>query len=1268
MSRRRDATDVAAAGGVFLRLGDLVVRWPLLVIGFWIALAAVLSLALPPLTVIAGDRQSAALPNNAPALVTGREMAEAFHETEPTSMMLTVLTDEKGLGPADEKTYRTLVDKLRHDTRDVHGLQDFLSTPPLREVLQSKDNKAWNLPINLNGELGSPQARSAYKHAADLVRQTVAGSTLSANLTGPAATVADMNKTAEGDLHLIEIGTAVLVLLILLIVYRNPVTMLVPLITIGISLAVAQGVLAALAQLGLGVMSETIVFMTAVMVGAGTDYAVFLLSRYHDYVRLGVDSDQALKRALASIGKVIAASAATVAVTCLAMIFSRLPAFATVGPAISISIAVAFVAAVSLLPAILVLAGRRGLIRPRRDLTDRFWRRSGIRIARRPKTHLVASVIALIMLASCASAARFNYDDRKTLPGSADSAVGYDALDRHFSSNTLLPQFLFVQSPHDLRNPQALADLEQMAQRVSQVPGVEMVRGITRPTGESLEQARATYQAGEVGSKLGDASKQITDHKDDLNMLTGGADQLANALGDVRGQVGQALGTVGVLVDALSSMTHRVGGEKMLKDLDNAAQLITSMHGLGDAIGVNFANFTDSFDWVGPVLQGLNASPVCNVNPSCIDSRVQLQRLVTARNDGTFDKIADLGRQLRSAQPTQSLDSTVTGLRSALGTATNALQFLGGGLRNRLTTLQQGVDALADGSRKLADGVKLLADQVKQMGGGLSQASGFLLAMKDDAKQPSMAGFYVPPQAFARDEFKQAAGAFISPDGHATRYLVQTKLNPFSTAAMDQVDSITNAARGSQPNTKLADANISMTGFSVGLRDTRDYYNHDIQFFVLATIIIVLLVLIVLLRAIVAALYLICSVIISYLSALGIGVIVFQFILGQELHWSVPGLTFILLVAMGADYNLLLISRIRDESKYGVRLSVIRTVRSTGGVITSAGVIFAASMFGLMFAGISTMVQVGFVIGMGILLDTFLVRTITVPAIAVIIGQANWWPYQWWPRLFTPVRRRRRKPTALVTDVAIRGEQTHVTLPPPVIERHRDKPLVPRPVPLVARNGVPKPSVNNGLETAPAGPVTANGKQPAEATRQQPPETGRHRAKTNGHEPGKSPPVHPSSEDHRVDKPQWIGRWPGSDATVETNGRHPIGGNGKQPVETNGKRPAGTTRNRPADTNGHHLAAPNGHEPVKRPCVDQSYADDRVDEPQWIGRWPCTDWTFPASADNGQQPIRTGLETPKAGQMTGNGEPPAERRQATTATETSPERTFAGATHDDVQG
>jgi putative drug exporter of the RND superfamily len=324
--------------------------------------------------------------------------------------------------------------------------------------------------------------------------------------------------------------------------------------------------------------------------------------------------------------------------------------------------------------------------------------------------------------------------------------------------------------------------------------------------------------------------------------------------------------------------------------------------------------------------------------------------------------------------------------------------------------MQQGLDSLADGGRPVADGVQQLVDQTKRMGADLGDASEFLLAMKNNAATPTMAGVYIPAQVLDSDDFKKAAAFFVSADGHAARYLIQTDLDPFSTAAMDQINAITDAARGAQPNTALADASASMTGYSATLRDARDYYNHDMRFIIVVTIIVVLLILVALLRAIVAPLYLISSVIISYLAALGIGVVMFQFILGQELHWSVPGLAFIILVAMGADYNMLLISRIRDESPRGMRSGVIRTVGSTGGVITAAGLIFAASMFGLLFASIGTIVQAGFVVGTGILLDTFLVRTVTVPAMAVLVGRANWWPSRWRPRPPPPAKRAEQLP------------------------------------------------------------------------------------------------------------------------------------------------------------------------------------------------------------------------------------------------------------------
>ncbi len=992
----------AEGGGVFGGVGRVVVRWPLLVIALWIGLAATLTQVFPPLGVLAQKAPASILPSNAPSVVSQKQMSEAFNEASSDNILLVVLTNEKGFTAEDEAVYRNLVSRLQAETEDVAALQDFITTPPLREVLVSKDNKAWLLPINIVGEIATPKAIAATKRTMQTIKDAVAGASLQAYTTGPAGTFNDIQDIGDHDRVTIEIATIVALLTILLMVYRNLLTMLLPLITIGVSLATAQGVVAGLGTLGLSVSNQTIVLLTAMLAGAGTDYAVFLISRYHDYLRDGNDSDTAVRNALNSVGKVIAASAATVAVTFVGMVFTKLTVFYTVGIALAAAIAVGCVGALTFLPALLVLAGRRGWAKPRRDLTGRFWKRSGIRIVRHPATNLLASLVILTILASSAFLAHYNYDDRKALPSSSESILGYDAISRHFPINASLPQYILISSPQDLRTSRALADMEQMAYRVSQVPDVDIVRGITRPAGESLQQARLSFQAGEIGTPLNQAATTINSNTGNLNTLAGGADQIADVLGEVRGQLGQNLGTVGILVQALSYLDNTFGGNKPIQDFDSSNNLLGSMHILGDLLGTNVADAIKTFEQsVDPVLNALNASPVCDGDPACVAAREQLKQAAIARNNGTLDRIADLARQLQTVHGYQTLGATASTLNATLRAVNQALQASGlnspAAVQNQLNQLTQGVDTLAQGSRQVADGVALLVDQTKRLGAGLDQASSFLLAMKRDATTPSMAGFYIPAQILTGEECRKAAAIFISPDGHTARYLVQSKLNPFTSEAMDQVNDILAAARGAQPNTTLADASLSMTGLTVTLRDTRDYYYQDLQLIVTTTILVVLSILIVLLRALVAPLYLIVSVIISYLSALGLGVVLFQLILGQELHWSVPGLTFIILVAVGADYNLLLISRIRDESPFGIRSGVIRTVTQTGGVITAAGLIFAASMIGLQFSSITTLVQIGFIIAAGILLDTFLVRTVTVPAMAVLVGKANWWPSKWQP-------------------------------------------------------------------------------------------------------------------------------------------------------------------------------------------------------------------------------------------------------------------------------
>ncbi|OBF29957.1 hypothetical protein A5724_02340 [Mycobacterium sp. ACS1612] len=956
---------------VFSLLGRTVVRLPWLVISAWIALVVVLFVTFPALTKVVENQTIQPLPSQAMAATD--QMAKDFHESAQ-NILVVVMTNKHGLTPADNDTYRAVADKFRSDTTDVSAVQDFVSTPPLRQLMVSRDNQAFYMAVTFKAPPGSPESSAAYQRLTQMVKQATARSDLTTHVTGSAAVIGDLSIVTAHDMHVIEIATAALVLLILLVIYRRPVTVLLPLITIGISVASAQGLVSAFTEIGMSVSALTIVLMTAMIVGAGTDYAVFLISRYHEYIRAGMDSDVAVQKALTSIGKVIGASAATVAVTFLGMIFTQLPAFTSVGPALAVSIAVAFLAAVTLLPAVLVLAGRRGWIAPRRPLTDRLWQRSAIHIVRKPKAHLVVSLTILIALGACALFMNPTYNDRMQLPGSAESNLGYSAMADHFSTSALLPEYIYIHSPRDLRNPQSLADMEQMAQRVAQLPNVAAVRGVTRPTGQPIEQTKVSYQAGAVGSKLHDASSQIADKSSDLDKLSGGAHQLASSLAQVRDQVNGAGRSMTAMTATLSQVQNQLENPQTTQMLNTVRTYANTVDGDQQAM-TGVANSASA------MLNALNNNPQCDADPVCSDGRAKLQQLSSSGYDA-----APAQRMLSSFQQlTSMMQSAGSSLRSA---GINSPQ----GAQAKIAQMQQGADAVANGSAQLAQGVQVLVDQTKKMGGGLNQAADLLLSIKHDASSPSMSGMYVPPQVLTTNDFKNAAKVFISPDGHSARYMVETKFDPFSTDAMDQVQTILDTARGAQPNTTLSNATISMVGTTPMYSAIRSYYDHDLRLIIVLTLVVVFLILVALLRAIVAPLYLIASVVVSYLSALGLGVAFFQFICHQHIYWNVPATAFIVLVAVGADYNLLLISRIREESRNGIRSGIIRAVHSTGGVITSAGIIFAASMFGLMFGSVSTMLQIGFIIGAGLLIDTFVVRTITVPALAAMIGRANWWP------------------------------------------------------------------------------------------------------------------------------------------------------------------------------------------------------------------------------------------------------------------------------------
>jgi putative drug exporter of the RND superfamily len=159
-------------------------------------------------------------------------------------------------------------------------------------------------------------------------------------------------------------------------------------------------------------------------------------------------------------------------------------------------------------------------------------------------------------------------------------------------------------------------------------------------------------------------------------------------------------------------------------------------------------------------------------------------------------------------------------------------------------------------------------------------------------------------------------------------------------------------------------------------------------------LLLILLTLMILLRAVVAPLLLLGTVILSYLGTLGIATVVLGVAFGQHAFDPFfPLITFVFLVALGVDYNIFLMSRVREEAvEHGTRDGLLRALLATGPVITSAGVILAGTFAALTLLPLWLLLEIGLTVALGVLIDTFIVRTIAVPALVMIVGDRCWWP------------------------------------------------------------------------------------------------------------------------------------------------------------------------------------------------------------------------------------------------------------------------------------
>ena len=916
---------------------------------FWLGLTVVLNMFVPQLEKVGEAHTVSMSPADAPSMQAMKRVGKDFQEFNSDSSAMVLLEGEKPLGPDAHRYYDGLIEKLQQDAKHIEHIQNFWGDPLTAAGVQSADGNAAYVQLYLAGNQGESLANESVEAVRRIVADTPPPSGIRVYVTGPTALNADQHHAGDKSVMKVTAITIGVIAVMLLIVYRSIVTMLLVLLMVFVELGAARGIVAFLGNANIiGLSTFAVNLLVLLAIAAGTDYAIFLIGRYQEARQSGEDRKHAYYTMFHGTAHVILGSGLTIAGAMYCLSFTRLPYFRTLGVPCAVGMLVAVIAALTLGPAMIVAGSRFGLFDPKRTIKTRFWRRVGTAVVRWPGPILVATcLLALIGLAAL-PAYKTNYDSRNYLPPDIPANVGYAAADRHFPQARMNPELLLVETDHDVRNPADMLVIDRIAKGVFHVPGIGRVQTITRPLGTPIEHTSIPFLISMQGTTQ---TMNQTYQQNQINDMLKQADTIQASIDNLQQMYG--------LMQQLDALTHSMVGK--------TDQTVADTNELRDHI----ADFDDFFR---PLRNYLYWEPHCYNIPMCWALRSVFDTL-----DGV-DMLSDDLEALTGDM--HKLDELMPQLLALIPPMIKNLKTM----KALMLTMYQ-----------TQNGYQNQMQAMRQNSTAMGQA--FDTAKNDDS-------VYLPPEVFDNPDFKRGLKMFVSPDGKAIRFIISHEGDPATPEGISHIPLIKNAAFEAIKGTPLEGSRVYVAGTAATYKDMHEGSNFDLMIAGLAAASLIFIIMLVITRGVIAAFVIVGTVLLSLGTSFGLSVLVWQHILGIDLHWMVLAMSVILLLAVGSDYNLLLVSRFKEEIHAGLRTGIIRAMAGTGGVVTAAGMVFAFTMASFVFSDLRIIGQVGTTIGLGLLFDTLIVRSFMTPSIAALLGRWFWWPQRVQTR---PVRRTSRQ-------------------------------------------------------------------------------------------------------------------------------------------------------------------------------------------------------------------------------------------------------------------
>ncbi len=568
----------------------------------------------------------------------------------------------------------------------------------------------------------------------------------------------------------------------------------------------------------------------------------------------------------------------------------------------------------------------------------------GTAIVRWPAPILVATLaVALIGLVTLPGY-KTSYNDRLYIPKDIPANVGYAAADRHFSQSRMMPEILMIESNHDMRNPADFLVLHKLAKGIFRVPGISRVQGITRPEGTPIEHTSIPFLISMQNAGQQQSMRYMKNSTNDMLKM---ADLMDKQIVVTKRMY--------ELQKQLNAITHH--------SITETKEMVVVVDELRE-------NVSDFEDFWRPIRSYFYWERHCYDIPICFSLRSIFDLIDGV--DEVGDKLHDLVKDL------DQLDALLPQLLE---------QF------PRMIAIMESMRAMMLTMHSTMSGIFSQMDDTSQNATAMGQA--FDAAKNDDS-------FYLPPEVFQNPDFQRAMNSFLSPDGKAARFIISHQGDPATPEGIARIDQIKTAAEEALKTTPLADAKIYIAGTASTFKDFRDGSKYDLWIAGVGALCLIFIIMLIITRSFVAALVIVGTVALSLGASFGLSVLVWQYILGIKLHWMVLPMSVIVLLAVGSDYNLLLVSRMKEEIAAGINTGIIRAMGGTGKVVTNAGLVFAFTMASMVFSDLRIIGQVGTTIGLGLLFDTLVVRSFMTPSIAALLGRWFWWPQIVRPRPASP--------------------------------------------------------------------------------------------------------------------------------------------------------------------------------------------------------------------------------------------------------------------------